>query len=56
MMTTPPTNEVTQLPHEWSQGDQAAPEKLMPSVYAELRRMAHRYMAPAANSSAVYDV
>jgi len=44
-MTTPPPNEVTQLLHEWSQGDQAAPEKLMPLVYAELRRMAHRYMA-----------
>jgi RNA polymerase sigma-70 factor, ECF subfamily len=45
MMTTPPPNEVTQLLLEWSQGDEAAPEKLMPLVYAELRRMAHRYMA-----------
>jgi RNA polymerase sigma factor (TIGR02999 family) len=44
-MTTPPPNEVTQLLHEWNQGDEAAPEKLMPLVYAELRRMAHRYMA-----------
>lgn len=44
-MTTPPPNEVTQLLRKWSQGDQAAPEKLMPLVYAELRRMAHRYMA-----------
>jgi RNA polymerase sigma factor (TIGR02999 family) len=45
MMITPPPNEVTQLLREWSQGDQAAPEKLMPLVYAELRRMAHGYMA-----------
>src|SRR5262245_25670482 len=44
-MTPPPPNEVTQLLREWSQGDQAAPEKLMPLVYGELRRMAHRYMA-----------
>jgi RNA polymerase sigma factor (TIGR02999 family) len=44
-MTPPPPNEVTQLLREWSQGDQAAPEKLMPLVYAELHRMARRYMA-----------
>src|SRR5262249_57528377 len=45
MMMTPPPNEVTQLLREWSQGDQDAPEKLMPVVYAELRRMAHSSMA-----------
>jgi RNA polymerase sigma-70 factor, ECF subfamily len=45
MMATPPPNEVTQLLNQWSHGDEAAPEKLMPLVYAELRKMAHRYMA-----------
>jgi RNA polymerase sigma factor (TIGR02999 family) len=36
--------EVTQLLHDWSQGDEAARDKLMPLVYDELRQMAHRYM------------
>jgi RNA polymerase sigma factor (TIGR02999 family) len=44
-MTKPPPNEVTELLREWSQGDETAPDALMPLVYAELRRMAHRYMA-----------
>jgi RNA polymerase sigma-70 factor, ECF subfamily len=29
---------------EWSDGDKAALDKLIPLVYDELRRMAHRYM------------
>jgi RNA polymerase sigma factor (TIGR02999 family) len=37
--------EVTQLLIDWSNGDQAALDKLMPLVYDELRRMAKRYMA-----------
>ena len=41
---TPSPNEVTQLLEEWSNGNQAALEKLMPLVYAELRRLAHGYM------------
>src|SRR5262245_8093331 len=45
MMSTPPPSEVTPLRHEWSQGDEAAPEKLMRLRYAELHRMARRYMA-----------
>ena len=45
MATSPPPNEVTQLLREWSQGDETAHEKLMPLVYAELRKMAHRHMA-----------
>jgi len=36
--------EVTGLLLAWSAGDQAALEKLMPLVYAELHRLAKRYM------------
>jgi RNA polymerase sigma factor (TIGR02999 family) len=43
-MTTPSPLEVTQLLLAWSNGDQAALDKLAPIVYAELRRRAHRYM------------
>ncbi len=39
------SHEVTQLLKEWSNGDQAALDKLMPLVYGELRLMARRYMA-----------
>jgi RNA polymerase sigma factor (TIGR02999 family) len=38
------TDEVTQLLADWSEGDEAALEKLTPVVYEELRRLAHRYM------------
>lgn len=41
---TPSPNEVTELLVEWSNGSQAALEKLMPLVYEELHRLAHRYM------------
>jgi RNA polymerase sigma-70 factor, ECF subfamily len=45
-MTSPgrPTAEVTELLLAWSNGDEAAMDKLMPLVYAELRRLARRYM------------
>ena len=36
---------VTELLLAWSQGKQAALDKLVPRVHAELRRLAHRYMA-----------
>ena len=36
--------EVTGLLRAWSDGDQAALEKLIPLVYAELHRLAKRYM------------
>src|SRR5438105_2046115 len=36
--------EVTQLLANWSEGDRAAFEKLIPLVYEELRHLAHRYM------------
>lgn len=41
-MTSP--NELTQLLIDWSQGDQAALDKLVPFVYDELRRLARHYM------------
>jgi len=34
--------DVTGLLQAWSQGDSAAPEKLAPVIYAELRRLARR--------------
>ena len=37
-------NEVSQLLRAWSEGDQSALPRLTPIVYAELRRLAHRYM------------
>jgi RNA polymerase sigma factor (TIGR02999 family) len=43
-MTTPSTHDVTRLLVAWSDGDQAALEKLMPLVYQELRRLARRYL------------
>ena len=38
------THELTQLLIDWSNGDQAALDKLMPLIDEELRRLAHRYM------------
>src|SRR5215470_8090467 len=43
-MNPPSTHEVTQLLLAWSDGEQAAMEELTPLVYAELRRLAERYM------------
>jgi RNA polymerase sigma-70 factor, ECF subfamily len=43
-MTKPPPKEVTQLLVDWSGGDQAAFDKLVPLVYEELHRLARRYM------------
>ena len=45
MHSKAPTHDVTQLLHEWGQGDQAALDRLMPLVYQELRRIAKRNMA-----------
>ncbi len=36
--------QVTTLLRAWRDGDQAALDKLMPAVYSELHRLAHRYM------------
>src|SRR4029450_13441301 len=43
-MTTPSTHEVTQLLLDWTNGDQAALDRLMPLVDRGLHRMAHHYM------------
>jgi RNA polymerase sigma factor (TIGR02999 family) len=43
-MAEPGANDVTQLLVAWGKGDQTALTSLMPLVYAELRRMARRYM------------
>lgn len=43
-MPTSQSHEVTQLLLAWSEGDQAALDRLMPLVYGELRRLAHSYM------------
>jgi RNA polymerase sigma factor (TIGR02999 family) len=42
--SSPPTFEVTELLLDWSNGDQAALEKLIPLVYKELRRLAHQHL------------
>jgi RNA polymerase sigma factor (TIGR02999 family) len=41
---TPSPHEVTQLLVDWGNGNQAALDRLMPLVYEELHRLAHRYM------------
>ena len=43
-MTHPPSHNVTELLRDWSRGDRAALDKLVPLVYDELRRQAARYM------------
>jgi RNA polymerase sigma factor (TIGR02999 family) len=44
-MTQPPSpEEVTELLVAWGDGDRAALDQLMPLVYDELRRLAHRYL------------
>ena len=44
-MTKPPPKEVTQLLINWSGGDRAAFDQLVPLVYDELHRLAHRYIS-----------
>lgn len=41
----PPGQQLTELLHSWSQGDEGALEKIMPLVYDDLHRLARRYMA-----------
>ena len=43
-MADPESPEVTVLLQAWSGGDPQALDRLMPMVYSELRRIAHRYM------------
>jgi RNA polymerase sigma factor (TIGR02999 family) len=44
-MAVPSPQDVTQLLMAWSNGEQDALEQLIPLVYNELHRLAHRYMA-----------
>lgn len=44
-MTTPSSNDVTELLRAWSDGDSAALEQLTPVIHAELHRIAKRYMS-----------
>src|SRR5512132_3997457 len=37
-------HKITQLLNAWSDGDQDSRDQLMPLVYDELHRLAHRYM------------
>jgi RNA polymerase sigma factor (TIGR02999 family) len=43
-MTTPSSTEVTQLLKAWSNGNEEALAQLMPLVYKELHRLAHRHL------------
>jgi RNA polymerase sigma factor (TIGR02999 family) len=43
-MTMPSPNEITQLLLDWSHGDKAALDQLMPLVYDELRSLANSYL------------
>lgn len=40
----PSSQEVTRLLKDWSSGDREALDQLMPLVYKELRRIAHRHL------------
>lgn len=44
-MNEPDAHELTQLLEAWSDGEEAALEKLAPLVHAELYRLARRYMS-----------
>src|SRR6266487_1580933 len=44
-MTTLLPREISELLVDWSGGDREALDEIMPLVYDELRRLAHRYMA-----------
>jgi hypothetical protein len=43
-VTSESPHDLTLLLHDWYRGDQAALDKIIPRVYAELRRLAHIYM------------
>jgi len=43
-MPEPSTHDVTRLLKAWSDGDQAALSELMPTVYAEIRKLARSYL------------
>ena len=43
-MSESPVPDLTQLLTAWSAGDESAQQKLIPLVYEELHRLAHKYM------------
>jgi RNA polymerase sigma factor (TIGR02999 family) len=43
-LSEPAPHEITNLLRAWSDGDESARDRLMPLVYDELRRLAHRHM------------
>src|SRR5262245_66337707 len=43
-MTTPESENLTQLLIAWGQGDEAARDELIPLVYGTLRRIARRHL------------
>jgi RNA polymerase sigma factor (TIGR02999 family) len=43
-MASSPPKQVTQLLAAWGRGDETARDELMPLVYEELRRLAHKYI------------
>jgi RNA polymerase sigma-70 factor (ECF subfamily) len=44
-VTQEPQDDVTRILRDWSGGDAAAPERLMPFVYEELRRLARSFLS-----------
>lgn len=44
-MTSSSPNDVTQMLVDWSRGDKAALDKLIPIIYQELRSLARHYMS-----------
>jgi RNA polymerase sigma-70 factor (ECF subfamily) len=44
-MPSAPPRDVTRLLHDWSNGDRAALDTLMPLVYAELHRLARGFLS-----------
>lgn len=47
----PTSHDVTKLLLEWSKGDRAAMEELLPLVYRELQKIAHRYLGRERSSN-----
>jgi len=46
---TPPPRDVTQLLHDWGQGDASALDRLVPLVYPDLEGLAHAYLSRGAS-------
>ncbi|MDQ6808761.1 MAG: sigma-70 family RNA polymerase sigma factor [Verrucomicrobiota bacterium] len=44
-MNEPKASDVTEILRTWTSGDEQAPERLMPFVYEELRRIARRHLS-----------